>query len=210
MFSEVNDTTSYARIVANGLEEDGVWVNKFLEYCRNKSELMGYFFRKEEETARKYIARKNFGKAADIYRNIIKQCGPHQEKTIYEFKLYECLFNGGQCDSVIHDLDSFLKNNKTTHKVLISKAMILKGQAYVQLGNIDLAIDTFFALMIEYPETRQASEANFFVGYCYMLQSKFDEATEAFNIVVKDYPGSSYASKARSSLMRIKNIQEYD
>jgi tetratricopeptide (TPR) repeat protein len=208
MFSEVNDTTSYARLVANGLEDDGVWADKFLEYCRNKPELTEYLFRKHEKIAGKYIAKKNFKKAAEIYRDIIKQCGPHQQKSIYEFKLYECLFNSGQYDSVIHGLDSFIKNNKNTHKLLISKAIILKGQAYVQLGDIDRATDAFFTLTVEYPEVKEAPEANFFVGYCYMLQDEFDEATEAFNIVVKDYPESSYANKASLSLIRIKDMSE--
>ena len=111
-------------------------------------------------------------------------------------------------DSVIQDIDNFIKNNKTTHKSLISKAIILKGQAYVQLGDIDQAIETFFTLMIEYSEVKEAPEAHFFVGYCYMLQSKFGEAAEAFNLVVKDYPNSEYTSNARLCLDRIKNMTE--
>ena len=168
--------------------------------------MTGYIFHEHEKIARKYIAQKNFGKAAEIYRDIIGQCGPNQEKAVYELKLHECLLNKGQYDTVVQNIDSFIKNNKTTHKVLISKAIILKGQAYVQLGDLNRATDTFFTLMIEYPETKQAPEANFFVGYCYMLNGKFDEAAEAFNIVVKDYPESSYASKASSSLICIKDM----
>jgi tetratricopeptide (TPR) repeat protein len=208
IFSEVNDTTFYAGAVANGLEEDGVWADKFLEYCRNKPELTGYIFRKREKIAGNYLIQKNFGKALEIYRDIVSRCGPNQNKASYEFKVYECLFNDGQYNSVIQDIDNFIKNNKTTHKLLISKAIILKGQAYVQLGDIDQAINTFFTLMIEYPEVKEAPEAYFFVGYCYMLQSKFDEAMEAFNLVVKDYPESGYVDKTRSYLMRIKNMTE--
>ncbi|MCK4795065.1 MAG: tetratricopeptide repeat protein [Desulfobacteraceae bacterium] len=85
---------------------------------------------------------------------------------------------------------------------------MLKGQAYVHLGDINQAMDTFFVLLLEYPEAKQGPEANFFVGYCYMLQGKFDEATEALNLVVWDYPESSYVSKARSCLARIKSIIE--
>jgi len=208
VFSEVDNPAYYAVVVAKGLKKDGVWANKFSKYSRSNPELTGFLFRKQEETARKYIAQKNFGKAAEIYRNIIGQFGPNQQKSVYELKLYECLFNGSQYDSVVHDLDSFIKNNKATNRVLACKAIMLKGQAYVQLGDFDQAMDAFVVIAIEYPETRQAPEANFFIGYCYMLQGKFDEAAEAFNIVVKDYPGSSCASKARSSLIRIKNTTE--
>jgi tetratricopeptide (TPR) repeat protein len=209
MFSEMNDTTFYAGAVANGLEEeDGVWADKFVEYCRNKPELTGYIFREREKSAGNYLIRKDFGKALEIYRDIVSRCGPNQNKAPYEFKVYECLFNDGRYNSVIQDIDNFIKNNKTTHKLLISKAIILKGQAYVQLGDINQAIETFFTLMIEYSEVKEAPEAHFFVGYCYMLQSKFSEAAEAFNLVVKDYPNSEYTSNARLCLDRIKNMTE--
>jgi tetratricopeptide (TPR) repeat protein len=208
VFSQARDTTSCAKAVANGLQKDGVWAGKFLEYCRSKPELTEYLFHKHEKIARKYIARKNSGKAAEVYRDIIGQCGPNQEKAGYELKLHECLLNEGKYDTVVQNIDRFIKNNKATQRVLISKAIMLKGRAHVQLGDIDRATDAFFALTIEHPETKQAAEANFFVGYCYMLQGRFDEAAEAFNIVVKDYPESSYASKASSSLIRIKDMTE--
>jgi len=204
MFSEADDPTSYARVVAKGLGEDGAWVNKFLEYCRDKPELTDYLFSKDDKVAKEYVAQKNFAKAAETYRNIIAQCGPRQEKTIYELRLSECLFNSGQYDSAVHRIDSFMKDSKVTDRILVRRAIMLKGQAYVHLGDIDRAVDAFLALMIEHPKAKEAPEACFFVGYCYMLQGKFDEAAEAFNIVVKDYPESSYVDKARSYLMRIK------
>jgi len=208
MFLEVNDTTSYARIVAKGLKENGVWAKKFLEYCQRKPEMTEYLFYKHEKIARNYTVQKNFQKAIEIYRNIIKQCGPNQNKSPYEFKVYECLFNDHQYENVISKLESFIRNNKATNRALVSKAIILKGQAYIQLGDIDRAKEEFLTLMIEYPETKQAPEANFFVGYCYMLQGHFGESTEAFNLVVKDFPESDYVDQARSYLMRIKKMTE--
>jgi len=208
MFSEVDDVTSYARVVAKGLEDNGVWAKKFLEYCRSKPEMTEYLFYKHGKIARNYMLQKNFQKVIEIYKDIIKQCGPDQNKSPYEFKVCECLFNDHQYKNVIPKLESFIRNNRATNRVLISKAIILKGQAYVQLGDIDRAKDEFLTLIIEYPEAKQAPEAIFFVGYCYMLQGKFDEATESFNLVVKDYPESSYVDKARSSVSRIKNMTE--
>jgi TolA-binding protein len=76
------------------------------------------------------------------------------------------------------------------------------------LGEMDRAQGVFLELMIDYPETKQAPEANFFIGYCNMLQGKYKEATEALNMVVKDCPQSSYASKARLCLTRIKRMTE--
>jgi TolA-binding protein len=208
VFSEVDETTFYAGAVANGLEEDGVWANKFLEYCRNKPELTGYIFRENEKVAKDYLVQKNFGKALETYRDIVSRCGPDQNKASYAFMIYKCLFNDGQYDSVVKDIDNFIENNKTTHKLLISKAIMLKGQAYVQLGDIDRATDTFFTLMIEYPETKQTTEAAFLFGYCNMLQGKFDEAKDAFDLIVKDYPQSGYVEEARLYLVRIRSMVE--
>jgi TolA-binding protein len=143
-----------------------------------------------------------------IYTEIIKQCGPNQNKVVYEFKVCECLFDNGDYENAIKEIDSFIENNKTAHRTLICKAIMLKGQAYVQLGNVDRAIDTFLTLLIEYPRTKQAPEANFFIGYCYMLQGKFPGATEAFNLLMKDYPQSSYVAKAKSYLGRIESMTD--
>jgi TolA-binding protein len=85
---------------------------------------------------------------------------------------------------------------------------MLKGQAYIQLGDTDRAKEEFLTLMIEYPEVKEAPEAIFFMGYCYMLQSKFGEAAETLNLVMKDYPDSSYIDKARSNVSRIKSMTE--
>jgi tetratricopeptide (TPR) repeat protein len=208
ILSEVDDPLYYAAVVDLGLKKDEAWADKFSQYCRSKPELTEYLFRKHEKIARKYIMQKNFKKAIEVYQDIVQHCGPHQQKCIYELKLFECQFSDGQYESVIQNLDSFIDNNKATQRTLIIKAMLLKGQSYVHLGKLDQAIDTFIRLMIEYPEVPQAPQANFFVGYCNMLQSDFKEATEAFNLVVENYPESSYANQARSSLSRIKNMTD--
>jgi tetratricopeptide (TPR) repeat protein len=208
MFLEMDDVTPYARVVAKGLEDNGVWAKKFLEYCRNKPELTEYLFYKHEKIARNYTVQKNFQKAIEIYGNIIEQCGPNQDKSPYEFKVYECLFNDQKYENVIPKLENFVRNKKGINRTLVSEAIILEGQAYIQLGDIDQAREEFLTLLIEYPETKQAPDANFFVGYCYMLQGKFNEAVDAFNLVVKDYPESSYVDKALSNMSRIKSMTE--
>ena len=122
--------------------------------------------------------------------------------------MYECLFNDQKYENVIPKLENFVRNKKGINRTLVSEAIILEGQAYIQLGDIDQAREEFLTLLIEYPETKQAPDANFFVGYCYMLQGKFNEAVDAFNLVVKDYPESSYVDKALSNMSRIKSMTE--
>jgi len=206
--SETDDPASHARVVAKGLGENGIWINKFLEYCQEKPELTKYLFLESEKAARRYIDRKNLGKAVETYRNIISQCHPLQQKALYQLQLSECLLNEGQYNNAIYETAILLKDSETTNEVLTCKALVVRGQAYVHMGDIDRAIDTFLKLMIEHPKAKQAPEASFFVGYCYMLQNRFDEAADAFKIVAKDYPESEYSDKAGIYLDRIGNMNK--
>ena len=208
LFKNINGTTEYAQTILKALEKNQEWTNKFMEYCRSKPECTGFIFHEQEKDAEKHIAQKDYKKAAEKYQNIIKQCTANQRKNIYELKLYECLFNDGQYDKVIETIDSFIKSNKTSDRALTIKAILLKGQVYVYMGNPEAAIDTFLRLIIEYPQSKQAQEANFIMGYCLMLQGNYQQATEAFNLLISDYPESSYAAQAESYLQRIKNMTE--
>jgi tetratricopeptide (TPR) repeat protein len=208
IFSETDDPASRARVTAKGLGENGIWINKFLEYCREKPELTKYLFLESEKVAKRYIDLKNFGKAAETYRNIINQCHPLQQKAMYQLQLSECLLNEGQFDNVIYETSILLKDSETTNEVLTCGALVVRGQAYVHSGDIDRAIDTFLKLMIEHAKAKEAPEACFFVGYCYMLQNRYDEAADAFKIVAKDYPDSEYSDKAVSYLDRIGKMNK--
>ncbi len=131
-----------------------------------------------------------------------------EQKTELEFKICKCLFNAFDYQAAISELDSFPTKNKSINRKLSKDTMFLKGKCYIQLGEINKAMNEFFTLTIEYPKSKEAPESNFFIGYCYMLRSKFDQAKEALNLVVKDYPQSTYASKARLYLARIKSMTE--
>ncbi|MFC1676496.1 tol-pal system YbgF family protein, partial [Planctomycetota bacterium] len=104
--------------------------------------------------------------------------------------------------------ESFIANNKATHRNFVKKAMLMNGLAYIQLGEPDKAIDSFFAFMAEYPKAKDAAEANLSVGYCYILQGKFEMAAEVFEAVVKNYPSSFYASRSQMFITRIKSMNE--
>jgi tetratricopeptide (TPR) repeat protein len=153
-----------------------------------------------------YMADEKYDDAAELYRDIIKRCGLGDDKEAYEFELCKCLFYGGKYSESIAMLDGFISNNKELHRKLVKEAMIVKGRAHIQLAEIDKAIYVFSAMMIEYPETKQTPEPNFFIGYCFMLQGEFEKATKSFDLVAKNYPESSYKNKARLCLSRIKNM----
>jgi len=206
-FAEVNDTTAYAKAIAEGLSSDGVWANKFLKYCRGKPKLTEYFVGECERLAQGHVEEMEFSKAVEIYRDLASQCGSDQDESVYELKACECIFSGGQHSRALSELDGFIDNNKSTNKALPAKAMLLKGHIYMQSGELDRASDIFSKTAAKYPQSKQATEANFFIGYCLMLQGEHAKAAEALRMVVKCYPQSSYAGRARLCLMRVERMR---
>ena len=204
--AEVTDPVALAQHANICFSKGSPWQAKLLEYCRRKPELTGFVVQEHEKNAQEYFDSRDYRKAAEIYRDIISIYGRDQKKLIYEYKVCDCLFLSGQYENAISKLERFIADNRAANKFLAIQAILLKGKTYIQLGEINRAIDIYLTLMIEYPETKQAPESNFFIGYCYMLQGKFEEATESFNLVLKDYPDNTYASKSRLCLTRIKNM----
>ena len=186
-------------------DKTGRWAQAYYAYLDSRPKLK---FGRDCIIAEKYATDKKFMKAVELYQDIVNRCGPEDDKGLLECQLCKCLFYGGQYREAVAKLGSFIVNNKATHGSLVKEAMLMKGRAHVQLGEIDKAIDAFLTVMIEYPETKEAPETNFFVGYCYMLQSKFDQAKEALNLVTQEHPESSYAGRARMCLIRIEDMTQ--
>jgi TolA-binding protein len=209
VFEQAPEPVSTAKQIETSLKKDSSWSSKFIEYCRNKPSLIAYVYDKDSKTAEELVKKEEFKKAAVAYRDIAERYkNSAEQKTDIEFKICQCLFNSGDYSATLSELNGFLEQNKTTSRALAKDAFLLRGQCYIQLGEVDKASNEFLTLIIEYPETKQAPEANFFIGYCYMLQGKFDQAKEALNLVVNDYPQSSFASKAKLCLTRIETMTE--
>jgi tetratricopeptide (TPR) repeat protein len=210
LFSGVdrNGEPAYFRIPAAwpGLQENESWTDKFLQYCRGRREFTPLLFRPQEKLAREYANQGNYLKAAEVYRDVVARCGPEQDKASYEYKVCECLFHANQFADAVRVLDTFISRHKSESRVLVIQAMMLKGRCCVNLGAIDEAVDTFFNLLVEYPQAEPVAEATFFMGYCLMLQQKFEDASEALGLVVRDHPTSSHAEKARLYLDRIESM----
>jgi TolA-binding protein len=212
VFEQIPEPVSTAKIIEISLKKDGKdgkWNDKFIEYCRRSPKVIEYIYEKDSKAAEELVKKEEFKKAVSAYRDMAERYkNLTEKKTDVEFKICQCLFNGGDYNAAISEINSFLERNKTTSRILAKDAFLLRGQCHIQLGEVDKASNEFLTLIIEYPETKQAPEANFFIGYCYMLQSKFDQAKEALNLVVKDYPQSSFASKAKLCLIRIESMAE--
>lgn len=158
--------------------------------------------------AEKYAANEQFEKAAELYRDITNRCGPEDNKRAFEFQLCKCLFQAGRYREAISELEGFIANSTGTSRALVKEAILMKARTQIHLGEPEKAIDSFFTLMMEYPEMEEIPESTFFVGYCYMLQGKFKAATEAFDCVIRGCPISPYVSRARQWITRIKTMTE--
>jgi tetratricopeptide (TPR) repeat protein len=207
VFSEVNDSTLLAQDIAAGLMEDGSWSDNFLRYANNNPKLQQYYFKNSEQLAMEKMIQNDFYGAADLYRDIVSQCSSERGDLIYKLKIYECILNQGKYDTAISELSDYIRKYNSIDNSLIAKAIVLKGQAYIQLNEIERACDAFSLIIKEYPGTEWTPEAVFFVGYCYMLQGKHVQAQKTFNIVIDRYSYSPYARKASLCLAKIiKNI----
>jgi tetratricopeptide (TPR) repeat protein len=188
------------------LQGNEPWAGRFLEYCRSRRTLAPHLFRQQEKQAAKHIEQNDHEKAAEIYRAIAAQCGPHETQIPYEYKICECVFHANRHGDALQALEAFINQYGRHDRAGISSAMMLKGRCHVNLSQVDEAIDTFFDLLIRYPHSAAAAEANFLMGYCLIIQGRFQDATEALKLVVQDYPQSEYAAKAHLYLDRMKTM----
>jgi tol-pal system protein YbgF len=91
-------------------------------------------------------------------------------------------------------------------------------------GNFDLALAGFQHYLVQFPNTSQASSAQYWVGQCYYAKKDFTKAVDSFNLFIKTYPksdkvpgaklkiGYSYLSehnKAKARVWLNKVIKEY-
>ena len=66
-----------------------------------------------------------------------------------------------------------------------------------KLGNYSAAISTLQGLLVTYPESKLAPNAQYWIGESYYGKQKFSEAVEAWNTLLKDYPSSDKLPDAR-------------
>jgi tetratricopeptide (TPR) repeat protein len=203
IFDEASQPVSCAKAIATGLRKNGLWTDNFWENAKSTPQLTQYVIATYEEHAQEMISQNKFVRAAEIYHEIINQCGSEEDKAAYELKALECIFNNGEYRRVSSELRSFVKNNGFTDKALVRRTILLTAHAYMHLNEIDRAIAAFSKLVTDHPYSEQTQEANFFIGYCRMLKGEYEEATKALNGVIRDCPQSSYANKARLCLTRI-------
>lgn len=183
--------------------ESNRWSQKYSDYLDNNP---GLKFSRDIGRAERYYASENYTKAAELYEELVDGCESEAKARALRFEICKCLFSGGEYRRAVSKLEDYISDNKTINRNLVKDAVLMKGRAHLQLGELDQSMDILLRFMLEYPEAEEVPEAGFLMGYCYMLQSKFEQSKEALNIIVQDYPGSEYSEKAQIYLSRIANM----
>ncbi len=206
LFTEAQEPVYWVDFVRSTLTDPANrWARAFNDYLNRNPRVK---LCDDQARAQKYEAQSRFNEAVKIYRDIVSRCQNEQDRRRFEFRLVKSIFNDGKYAQAITAIDEYIEKNNTVDKELLKQARLLKGQAYVQLKQLDKALDNYLSLMVDYPKTKDLAEINFFMGYCYMLQGKLDDAKSAFECVVKDSGNSPYVNKARLCMIRIRNISQ--
>jgi tetratricopeptide (TPR) repeat protein len=192
--------------VRAALADDESWAQKLSEYCRSRRDFTRLLFQPQEKLAQEWIDRGDYLKAAEVYRDIVAQCRPEQDRAFYDYQACECTFRANRFDNAVQALNAFLRRYHSDDPRHISRALMLKGRCHINRGAIDEAVDAFLDLVVTYPRSDLAAEASFLMGYCLMLQGKFEDAGEALHLVVREHPASEYAGRARQYLERINTM----
>jgi hypothetical protein len=177
---------------------------KYHDYRDNNH---AYKLDRDRTFAMRHVANEKYEEAAQLYLSILNRCKPADDRALFEFELYDCMFLNGQYRDVIPRLEGYIAANMAANQARAEEAMLMKARAHARLGQIEQAIEGCSAL-IQNSGARQVPEASLFMGYCRMLQGKPGEAREAFEGVVRDYPESSWANKARLCLARLRNMAD--
>ncbi len=206
LFAESRHPSDWAALVASCLgDRKGEAAKRYFD-CLNRQSRLKFFG--EGMLAEECMANNKFGQAAGLYGDILKRCGPEDDKGAFEVQLCKCLFNQGEYGAATSMLDAVVAEARTTHRTRAQQAMLMKGQTHVHLGQLDKALESYFTLMMEYPETENLAEIQFFIGYCYMLQAKFKTAREVFDCLIENHMSGPYVGQARMCVTRIQGMIE--
>jgi TolA-binding protein len=198
LFTQTKNPAEWMMVVESSLsDKTNRWAKGYFRYIADRPALK---FSSDCAAADRCLADEEFEKAARLYKDILNRCGSTDDKALFEFRLCKSLFSADRPAEVIAMLESFAGSYGATHPRMAAEALLMKGRSHLQLGEIDKALEEFRQVSAEFPQTEQAPEADFFTGYCYMLQSKSAKAAETLERVAKDHPESLWAAKARLCL----------
>ena len=151
--------------------------------------------------------QKNGSTSIELCQTFLAEHPKSEYRPMLLLKLYESmLVSGTEAAAVISYLDDYIKGDVPGNSELIGRAITLKGQAYIQIAELTMAMDCFRKVIQEYPQYPSTSQAVFFLGYCHLMANEFDEALRTLESLTKNYPDSEYDMQAKSLLKRIVDM----
>jgi tetratricopeptide (TPR) repeat protein len=183
------------------------WGRQYFSYLEEKPEIR---FGRDWEMAKQYAAEGNYEQAAVLYQDLLKRSSEKDNRGELAFQRCKSLFYAGHYEEALTEMESFIRTYKGNHRNLVIETMLMQGSAYVQLDELDKAIEIFFQTVIEYPEIEDTPRICFLMGYCYMMQNKFEEADKSFTILIRNFPNDPYTAKAELCLVRMKQMNSED
>ncbi len=203
VFDEKKHLFEWSRFIESCIEDkNSLWAKRYYTYLDNHFRIT---MDRDKVAAKHYIMEEKYGKAAELYRDILSRCRPGDDKVYFEFQLYTCIFLSGRYREAIPFLDRFIvENNGKSDGDRISKAMLMKARAHAQIGELDKAMQICSVMLKDNSEAIDKSEATCLLGYYHMMKNEPVKAKEVFGLVVREYPESSPAHKAKLCLSRLE------
>jgi len=194
MLYVVSNKSACARAIAKGLRPNGSWVQKYRDYCRQRSDIAEYVLEDMEIEAQGHVAAGQFQKASQLYSDMAALCGAASPRAEYELKKLRYILRGGQYAEAVTEADSYAQRNSAM-VTLLPEAALIKGRALMLQRNTSAAKVVFEQVITDYPTSAPA--ARFLLGYCYMLEDNTAEAVMRFDALAAAHPDTSYANRAR-------------
>lgn len=205
---EVQDPDGWMELTSRSIKKNiPEWSTRLAEY-RESNTSPRYRYIHDIRLAQNNVTEGRYAQAYDLYEKMLTYCKDEEVRKEVKFDSLECIFLSGKYTEAIPKLDAFIDEYKKSDRLFVIDAMLMKGRSQIQVGEVDKAIDTFSAIMFEYPNSYVTEDVNFFIGYGYLLQNNFNAALLTFESLVEEYAGSPYAKKAKKYMDRIRSMSE--
>lgn len=113
----------------------------------------------------------------------------------------------GELENAAKEADKVITNTRSPE--LLAKAVNIKGDCLVRLGNLENAFETYDLVELEW-EDALAQEAFYNLGEISLYQGRFDDAMSYYNVALREYPQEDLANDCIERLMLIKASKSGD
>ncbi len=110
-------------------------------------------------------------------------------------------YNSDNFQNAVKEADKVISNTRSPE--LLARAVNIKGDCLVKLGDLEKAFETYDLVEIEW-QGALAQEAFYNLGEISLYEGKFDEAVSYYNVALRQYPQEDLANDCIERLMLIR------